>query len=103
MGMTSLLGALAQGVTPGSVYSKLNTVTQALNTFGNQQDYVNNQIGYNSNKIDALNAGLGALVDADLTKESAQLQSLQVKQQLATQALTIANQSPASLLKLFGG
>ncbi|MBI3453683.1 MAG: flagellin, partial [Rhodospirillales bacterium] len=45
--------------------------------------------------------GLGSLVDADLAKESAALQSLQVKQQLGVQALGIANQAPQVLLGLF--
>jgi len=35
--------------------------------------------------------GLANLVDADLSRESARLQSLQVKQQLGVQALSIAN------------
>jgi hypothetical protein len=47
-----------------------------------------------------LNNGLGALVDADLAKESAQLQALQIRQQLGTQALTLADQAPATLLAL---
>ena len=50
---------------------------------------------------DTLTAGIGNLVDADLAKESANLQSLQVKQQLGAQALSIANQSPQILLKFF--
>ena len=62
---------------------------------------MNNQISYNSDKIDALNSGLGSLVDADLAKESALLQSLQIQQQLGTQALTLANQAPQTLLSLF--
>jgi flagellin len=45
--------------------------------------------------------GLGALVDSDLAKESAQLQALQVKQQLGISALSIANQRPQSILALF--
>ena len=52
---------------------------------------------------DSLEAGIGNLVDADMAKESAKLQSLQVKQQLGAQALSIANQSPQILLKFFGG
>jgi flagellin len=44
---------------------------------------------------------VGNLVDADLAKESAKLQSLQTKQQLGVQALGIANQSPQILLSLF--
>ena len=49
----------------------------------------------------ALNSGLGSLVDADLAKESAQLTALQIRQQLGTQALSLANQAPQSLLSLF--
>jgi len=44
---------------------------------------------------------VGNLVDADLAKESAKLQSLQTKQQLGVQALSIANQSTQSVLSLF--
>ncbi len=72
-----------------------------LNQVGVDSNAVSSQITFNSNKIDSLNSGLGALVDADLSKESAVLQSLQVKQQLGTQALSIANQSPQALLSLF--
>ena len=50
---------------------------------------------------DALTNGIGSIVDADLAKESAKLQSLQVKQQLGVQALSIANASSASALSLF--
>lgn len=85
----------------GTFINKLGTLGSELNTYGSASDYVSNQISYNNDKIDALNTGLGALVDADLTKESAQLQALQVRQQLATQSLSIANQAPQSLLKLF--
>jgi flagellin len=42
-------------------------------------------------------------VDADLAKESARIQSLQIKQQLGAQALSIANQSPQVILSLFQG
>ncbi|MEM8799194.1 MAG: flagellin [Pseudomonadota bacterium] len=51
---------------------------------------------------DTLETGIGNLVDADLARESARLQALQVKQQLGTQALFIANQEPQILLNLFG-
>jgi flagellin len=54
------------------------------------------------NKLqDSIDTGIGNLVDADLAKESAKLQSLQTKQQLGVQALSIANQSPQVLLALF--
>jgi flagellin len=50
---------------------------------------------------DALSNGIGAIVDADLAKESAKLQALQVKQQLGVQALSIANSSSQTALSLF--
>lgn len=50
---------------------------------------------------DTLEKGIGNLVDADLAKESARLQSLQVKQQLGIQALSIANSAPSTVLGYF--
>jgi flagellin len=81
--------------------NKMNSVNNELNTIGASQNYVTNQVSYNSNKVDALNSGVGALVDADLAQESAQLQALQIRQQLGTQALSLANQAPQTLLSLF--
>ena len=76
-------------------------IANALNTFGSDSNYIDGQIKYNKYKIDSLEGGLGALIDADLAKESAKLQALQIRQQLGTQALSIANQSPQMLLSLF--
>jgi flagellin len=52
---------------------------------------------------DSLDAGIGNMVDADLAKESAKLQALQTKQQLGVQALSIANQTPQTIMSLFRG
>jgi flagellin len=76
-------------------------IANALNQFGSDARYIDAQIAYNKDKIDSLEGGLGALIDADLAKESARLQSLQIRQQLGTQALSIANQAPQTLLSLF--
>jgi flagellin len=102
-GVTAQSNIAALLTNGGSFISQLTSVATALNKYGSETDYLTNQISYNSDKINALNTGLGALVDADLAQESAQLQSLQIKQQLGTQALTIANQAPLTLLKLSGG
>jgi flagellin len=85
----------------GTFLNQQNSLGTALNTVGAEVNYVANQVKYNRNKIDALNTGLGALVDADLAKESAQLTSLQIRQQLGTQALSLANSAPQTLLSLF--
>ena len=76
-------------------------ISSAMNQLGNDSRYLDNQISYNKEKMDSMESGLGALIDADLAKESAKLQSLQIRQQLGTQALGIANQAPQTLLSLF--
>lgn len=79
-----------------------NTLTQ-LNNFGSYSNYIDSQINYNKSILDAQQSGLGALIDTDMAKESARLQALQIRQQLGTQALGIANQAPQSLVSLFQG
>jgi len=74
-----------------SALARLGTGSKAL---GTHQTFV-------GKLSDALEVGVGNLVDADLAKESARLQSLQTKQQLGVQALSIANQSTGILLGLF--
>ncbi len=81
----------------------LTTVTSALSGFGVDSKGLDNQFTLVSNLQDALTAGVGNLVDADVAKESANLTALQTKQQLGIQALSIANQSSSSLLSLFRG
>ena len=85
----------------GTFTNQQNMIGNSLNAIGSNINYVNNQTTYNNDKIDALNSGLGSLVDADLAKESAQLTALQIRQQLGTQALSLANQAPQTLLSLF--
>ena len=76
-------------------------ISTALNEFGSSMAFVDNQIKYNSQKVDAMEGGLGALVDADLAKESSTLEALKVRQQLGVQTLGLANQGPQVLLGLF--
>jgi flagellin len=97
----SATSVLAELTATGGFISQMNNVGTYLNTIGSSINYVNNQTTYNNDKVNALNSGLGSLVDADLAKESAQLTALQIRQQLGTQALSLANQAPQSLLSLF--
>ncbi len=98
---TTVSGLISATATQGAFIDQLDSLGTALNTYGAATNYVVNQVTYNTDKITALNDGLGSLVDANLAQESALLQSLQIKQQLGTQALSIANQSPQALLSLF--
>lgn len=84
-----------------TVETSLNNVNQALARLGTGIKSLEIHSVFVSKLSDSLHAGIGNLVDADLARESARLQSLQVKQQLGTQALSIANQAPQMLLGLF--
>ncbi|MGF1606676.1 MAG: flagellin [Rhodothalassiaceae bacterium] len=59
------------------------------------------QAEFFTNLQDTLTVGVGNIVDADLARESAELQALQVQQQLGLTALGIANAAPSALLSLF--
>jgi flagellin len=72
-----------------------------LSDLGAASRQIDAQATFTSKLSDVVEAGIGNLVDADLAKESARLQALQVKQQLGVQALSIANQAPQTITSLF--
>jgi len=93
-------GVLAAGSLT-KIDAAIKTVTQGMSGFGVDSKAIDNQLNLVSKLQDSLNTGIGNLVDANLAQESANLQSLQTKQQLGVQALSIANQSTGILLGLF--
>ncbi|MGN7998815.1 flagellin [Sphingomonas sp. 22176] len=78
-----------------------NNLKTTLSTLGAASRKIDAQQTFTSKLSDVIDAGIGNLVDADLAKESAKLQALQVKQQLGVQALSIANQAPQTITSLF--
>ncbi|WP_419900187.1 flagellin N-terminal helical domain-containing protein [Roseomonas sp. USHLN139] len=76
-------------------------VENAAAAFGTAGTRIDLQKDFLDKLVDTLTTGLGALVDADMSEEAARLQALQVQEQLGTQALSIANQAPQSILALF--
>jgi flagellin len=84
-----------------TVNSSIANVSTALSKLGTGSKALASHQNFINKLQDSIDAGIGNLVDADLAKESAKLQSLQTKQQLGVQALSIANQSPQVLLALF--
>jgi flagellin len=83
-----------------------DSITQlnaALGEIGAQAKQIEAHNTFVTKLIDTLESGIGNLVDADLAKESARLQALQVQQQLGAQSLSIANQAPQIILSLFQG
>jgi flagellin len=84
-----------------TIQASLDNVNQSLANLGSDTKKLEAHSGFVSKLVDALTKGVGNLVDADLAVESAQLQALQVKQQLGVQALSIANSQPQIILNLF--
>ncbi len=91
----------AAGSTAADVEAAITAFTTVLADFGTASKSLERSATFTSKIADAIETGIGNLVDADLAKESAKLQALQTKQQLGVQALSIANQSSGILLSLF--
>lgn len=87
----------------GNIETLLKTSIDAAASFGSVQTRVDTQADFISKLSDSLTSGIGTLVDTKMEEASARLQALQTQQQLATQALSIANQGPQNLLSLFRG
>ena len=85
----------------GTISTSLNNLNLALARLGTASKSLDIHGDFVTKLSDALEVGIGNIVDADLAKESARLQSLQVKQQLGVQALSIANQNPQTILSFF--
>ena len=86
-----------------TIQTSLTNVNAALAKLSAGAAKFSIQATFAQNLSDTLTIGIGNLVDANMAQESASLQSLQVKQQLGIQALSIANQAPQTILGLFQG
>ena len=84
-----------------TIQASLTNVNSALAKLSSGAAKFSIQASFTQKLADTLTAGIGNLVDANMAQESARLQSLQVKQQLGVQALSIANQAPQTILALF--
>ena len=81
----------------------ISKVIQAAATLGAAKNQIDMQTDFTSKLMDAIDRGVGTLVDADMTEESTKLKALQTQQQLGVQALSIANSSSQSIMQLFQG
>ncbi|MDR3440137.1 flagellin [Telmatospirillum sp.] len=98
-------GGATAGAATSDAIATVDSAIKALNTkianLGSKSAQITGMQTFSSALSTALTEGLGALTDADMTSESAKLQSLQTKQSLGIQALSMANTQPQSLLTLF--
>ena len=100
-GLSTLDVVTAPTTALNAIEGMLKTSIDAAASFGSVQKRIDIQTDFVGELSDSLKTGIGVMIDADMEEASARLQALQVQQQLATQALTIANQQPQSLLSLF--
>ena len=84
-----------------TINTSIANVNNALAKLGTSSNALSTQLTFVGNLQDTIDTGVGNLVNANLAKESAQLQALQTKQQLGIQALSIANSGSSALLSLF--
>lgn len=111
LGSTNIPITAAQAIsTQSSASAAVSNITDAINNLngvltrlGSGSTALEQNRSFAGKLADVIEVGIGNLVDADMAKESANLQALQVKQQLGVQALSIANQSPQAILSLFQG
>ena len=97
----SIAWADPAAATASDVQDVIDDWASELQTIGTNAKSYERKLAFTQKLQDALEAGAGNLVDADLAKESAKLTALQTKQQLGVQALSIANSSSSALLGLF--
>jgi len=83
------------------VENALKAVTTAASDLGAIKTRISSQSDFVGKIMDAVDRGVGQLVDADMEQESSRLQALQVQQQLGIQALSIANSNTQNILSLF--
>lgn len=83
------------------VKNALNRATESSAYFATRNKSLGRAALFAAKSGDALEIGIGNLVDADLAKEAAKLQAAQIRRELATQTLSIANGQPQWLLALF--
>ncbi len=84
-----------------TVNTAIGKVSTALAKLGTGSKALDLHLTFINKLQDSIDNGIGNLVDADLAKESAKIQSLQTRQQLGVQALAIANSSTQIMLSLF--
>jgi flagellin-like hook-associated protein FlgL len=106
LGLSALSGAGFQSDTTiqstiDAISSALTTVRTQAVTFGTNSSTIQTRQDFTKNLINTLQTGSDQLVLADQNQESANLLTLQTRQQLSISALSISNQAQQAVLKLF--
>lgn len=100
-GQTGTAAVTAINAAIRGIDSALVTVRQVAQNLGTNSSLLEIRRDFTQNLVNTLRGGASELVNADLNEESANLLSLQTRQQLGTISLSIAQQSEQSVLRLF--
>ncbi|NKB43415.1 MAG: flagellin [Alphaproteobacteria bacterium] len=100
-GQTGTAAVTAINAAIRGIDSALVTVRQVAQNLGTNSSLLEIRRDFTANLVNTLRGGASELVNADLNEESANLLSLQTRQQLGTISLSIAQQSEQSVLRLF--
>tara|TARA_Y100000385_G_C12976261_1_gene586310 strand:+ start:246 stop:1097 length:852 start_codon:yes stop_codon:yes gene_type:complete len=76
-------------------------VQSTLATLGADYRSLQHQTGYLENLKNVTEVGLGNIIDADMARASVEYKASQIRKELGSQALNVANQSPKLPLSLF--
>jgi flagellin len=79
----------------------ISTFQSAAATLGANVSFLQTRLAFTSQYINTLQGGSSKLTVADVNQESTNLVTLQTRQQLAIQSLSIATQSEQAVLRLF--
>lgn len=108
-GGLSIASATGNWGSDGDVDAALTQVNNALielrtnaASLGSNNTVLKTRLNFTESLINTLEAGSGKLTLADMNEESANLLALQTRQQLATNALSLAAQNERNVLNLFG-
>ena len=110
--VTGLAGVTFSTAVSGNKTSKFDVVYAALNnaistfqaaaqSLGSNVSFLQTRLSFTEQYIATLQAGSDKLTVADVNVESTNLVTLQTRQQLAIQSLSIATQAEQSVLRLF--
>lgn len=80
----------------------LSTLRTTAATLGSNNTVLQTRLAFTEDLVNTLDEGAGKLTLADLNEESANLLSLQTRQQLGLNSLSLAAQSERAILNLFG-
>jgi flagellin len=77
------------------------TIIGAAATFGVHHRSLETRRDFAIRLENGLRSGISSMIDSDMEIEAARMEAIRVQQSLATQALSIANETPKALLNLF--